>query len=60
MRKSGSPLQDLVKMKIPETGRGFGEEWVQVTILRLYCVLGRTREIEPQMLPGAWAGGGGE
>lgn len=60
MRKGGSPLQDLVKMKIPETGRAFGEERVQVIILRFYCVPGRTREIEPQILPGAWAGGGGE
>jgi len=54
-------LQDLVKMKMPETRRAFGEEQVKVTILRFHCVLGRTtREIEAQLLPGAWAERGGE
>ena len=61
VRKGGWSLQDLVKMKMPETGRAFGEEQVQVTVLRRHCVLGRTtREIEPQILPRAWAEGGGE
>lgn len=45
-------MQEPVKMKLPETGRAFGEDQVQVTILRLHCVLGRTtREIEAQILP---------
>lgn len=43
-------MQNLVKMKMPETGRAFGEEQVQVTILSLHCVLGRvTREIKLQI-----------
>lgn len=61
VRRGGSSLQDLVEMKMPGTGRAFSEEQVQVAFLRPHCVLGRTKmEIEPQVLPRAWTGGGRE
>lgn len=54
-------MQDLVKTKMPGTGRAFSEEQVQVAVLRPHCVLGRTETvIEPQGLPRAWTGGGHE
>lgn len=55
VRRGGSSLQDIVEMKMPGTGRAFSEEQVQVAILRLHCVLGRTNtENEPQVLPRTW------
>lgn len=52
VRKGGLSLQELVKVKMPETRRAFREKQVQVTILRLHCELGRTTwEIEAQILP---------
>lgn len=59
MRRGSSFFQDMIKIKVPGTGRAFSEEQVQVAIFRLHCVLGRTNtETEPQVLPRTWTGGG--